>query len=62
MDLTARSFSPIIGPKTPTGRSTMVPNDDFTEYNEELLEGRYDCADRIVLNGYFPLGQQGGGF
>jgi hypothetical protein len=40
----------------------MAQNDDFTEYNEELLEGRYDCADRIVLNGYFPLGQQGGGF
>lgn len=40
----------------------MVQNDDFTEYHEELLEGRYDCPDRIVLNGYFPLGQQGGGF
>ena len=40
----------------------MVPKDDFTEYNEELLEGHYDCVDRIVLNGYFPLGQQGGGF
>ncbi len=39
----------------------MVPNDDFTQYNEELLEGHYDCVDRIVLNGYFPLGQQGGG-
>ena len=39
----------------------MVPKDDFTEYYEELLEGLYDCVDRIVLNGYFPFGQQGGG-
>ncbi len=60
--MTARSFYRIITPKTPTGESTMVPSDDFTEYNEELLEGCYDCVDRIVLNGYFPLGQQGGGF
>lgn len=40
----------------------MEQADDFSAYHEELLEGRYDCVDRIVLNGYFPLGQQGGGF
>jgi len=40
----------------------MERDDDFTEYHQGLLEGRYDCVDRIVLNGYFPLGQQGGGF
>ncbi|MGW8223842.1 MAG: hypothetical protein ACWGP1_16965 [Syntrophobacteria bacterium] len=40
----------------------MVVKDDFTDYHEQLLEGHYDCVDRIVLNGYFPLGQQGGGF
>jgi len=40
----------------------MNQNDDFSDYYEELLEGRYDCPDRIVLNGYFSLGQQGGGF
>jgi len=40
----------------------MQIQDDFTAYNEEFLAGRYDCVDRIVLNGYFPLGQQGGGF
>lgn len=40
----------------------MEIQDDFTSYNEEFLAGRYDCVDRIVLNGYFPLGQQGGGF
>ncbi len=34
----------------------------FLCYHEELLDGRYDCVDRIVLNGYFSLGQQGGGF
>ena len=61
IDLTARSLSVILGCKTPRGRGTMVPKDDFTEYHEELLEGLYDCVDRIVLNGYFPFGQQGGG-
>jgi hypothetical protein len=40
----------------------MSSCDDFTEYYKDLLEGLYDCADRIVLNGYFPMGQQGGGF
>ena len=36
--------------------------DDFTLYHKDLLDGHYDCVDRIVLNGYFPMGQQGGGF
>ena len=40
----------------------MHQPDDFSTYHEALLEGHYDCVDRIVLNGYFPLGQQGGGF
>jgi hypothetical protein len=40
----------------------MFACDDFTQYYMELLDGRYDCVDRIVLNGFFPLGQQGGGF
>ena len=40
----------------------MKEADDFSPYHEELLDGQYDCVDRIVLNGYFPLGQQGGGF
>jgi DNA-binding transcriptional ArsR family regulator len=40
----------------------MQPQDDFTLYHKNLLDGRYDCVDRIVLNGYFPLGHQGGGF
>jgi len=40
----------------------MTAKDDFSEYYEEYLDGQYDCVDRIVLNGYFPMGQQGGGF
>jgi len=40
----------------------MQEPDDFSSYHDDLLDGRYDCVDRIVLNGYFPLGQQGGGF
>jgi len=40
----------------------MKQHDDFSDYYEDLLEGRYDCPDRIVLNGYFRLGQQGGAF
>ena len=40
----------------------MEQVDDFSAYHEDFLDGRYDCVDRIVLNGYFPLGQQGGGF
>nr|VFK15064.1 MAG: hypothetical protein BECKLFY1418C_GA0070996_101250 [Candidatus Kentron sp. LFY] len=40
----------------------MQRSDEFSTYHNELLDGRYDCIDRIVLNGYFPLRQQGGGF
>ena len=40
----------------------MKQTDDFSDYYQELLEGRYDCPDRIVFNGYFSLGQTGGGF
>jgi hypothetical protein len=40
----------------------MKLHDDFSDYYQELLEGRYDCPDRIVLTGYYPLGQTGGGF
>jgi hypothetical protein len=28
----------------------------------ELLEGSYDCVDRIALRAYFRLGQTSGGF
>jgi hypothetical protein len=36
--------------------------DEFTSYHEELLDGDYDCVDRIVINAYFDLAQSGGGF
>ena len=39
----------------------MTTPDDFSSYLADLLEGTYDCVDRIVLKGYFPYGQQGGG-
>lgn len=39
----------------------MKDLDDFTTYHEELLDGIYDCVDRIILNGYFPMGVLGGG-
>ena len=33
----------------------MLACDDFTNYHAESLNGRYDCVDLIVLNGFFPL-------
>jgi hypothetical protein len=36
--------------------------DDFSSYIANLLSGSYDCADRISLRGYFPMGQTSGGF
>ncbi len=36
--------------------------DEFTERFADLLTGSYDCVDRIVLNAYFPLGHNPGGF
>lgn len=40
----------------------MNRHDPFSSYYDDLLQGSYDCIDRIVLNAYFPLGQPGGGF
>jgi len=36
--------------------------DEFSEYYSDYLDGTYDCADRIVLNGYFRFGCSPGGF
>jgi hypothetical protein len=36
--------------------------DDFTERYGNLLTGSYDCVDRVVLNAYYPLGHNPGGF
>jgi len=32
-----------------------------TALYSDLLEGSYDCVDRVVLNAYFGMGQTGGG-
>ena len=29
----------------------MNQQDDFTLYHKKLLDGHYDCVDRILLNG-----------
>jgi hypothetical protein len=39
----------------------MPSPDDFSTYLGTLLNGTYDCVDRISLRGYFPLGQTSGG-
>ena len=39
----------------------MQAEDELSTYYGAMLEGRYDCVDRIVLNAYYPMGQTGGG-
>ena len=36
--------------------------DPLTARHADLLDGSYDCVDRIVLNGYCRLMMTGGGF
>ena len=36
--------------------------DSLSERYEDLLSGSYDCVDRIVLNAYFRMGHDPGGF
>ena len=36
--------------------------DGLSKLYQEVLEGRYDCVDRILLNGYFGLCHSAGGF
>lgn len=36
--------------------------DEFTASYQDYLVGTYDCPDRIVLNGYFSMGHNPGGF
>jgi hypothetical protein len=36
--------------------------DEFSTRHADLLTGSYDCVDRIVLNAYYPLGHNPGGF
>jgi len=40
----------------------MIPDDPFSQYYAPFLEDAYDVVDRLVLNGYFALGQSAGGF
>jgi hypothetical protein len=35
--------------------------DQLSALYSDLLEGSYDCVDRVVLNAYFTMGQSGGG-
>lgn len=37
-------------------------SDQLTENYADLIEGSYDCPDRIVLNAYFRVGHSPGGF
>ena len=39
----------------------MTTPDDLSTYLADILDGTYDCADRICLRGYYPLGQTSGG-
>lgn len=49
--------------QAPTQWSYRRPMADlFSERYGELLTGSYDCVDRIVLNAYYPLGHNPGGF
>ncbi len=40
----------------------MILNDEISRHYEELLDGTYECVDRIVINGYFNMCYSGGGF
>jgi hypothetical protein len=35
--------------------------DDFSAYVADLPDGRYNCIDRLLLNGYLPTGRTSGG-
>jgi hypothetical protein len=34
--------------------------DQLSTLYGDLLEGSYDCVDRVILNAYFTMGQTGG--
>jgi hypothetical protein len=36
--------------------------DGFSQRYRDFLAGSYDCVDRVVLNAYYPLGHNPGGF
>jgi len=41
---------------------TSKKRDDFSERCQSIMDGEYDCVDRIVLNAYFTFAQSPGGF
>lgn len=45
-----------------TEKGPIMTGDRFSEHYSDLLEGVYDCVDRIVLNAYFTRGHIPGGF
>jgi hypothetical protein len=44
------------------GLASLAMTDELSKRYGELLTGAYDCVDRIVLNAYFSLGHNPGGF
>jgi hypothetical protein len=44
------------------GVDRQVSSDEFSLRYSDLVRGSYDCVDRIVLNVFFPLGHNPGGF
>ncbi len=40
----------------------MNHKDKLCLHYKDILEGTYDCVDRLVLNGYYPLGHFPVGF
>jgi hypothetical protein len=40
----------------------MLTDDLLSSAYADLLDGRYDCVDRIILNAYFSMGCSPGGF
>lgn len=39
----------------------MKHKDKLCSHYKEIIEGSYDCVDRLVLNGYYPMGHTPGG-
>ncbi|MCJ7702020.1 MAG: hypothetical protein MUO62_10585 [Anaerolineales bacterium] len=55
-----KSFIPCSMQESGEGETNM--SDQLTEAYADLIEGSYDCPDRIVLNAYFGMGHSPGGF
>jgi hypothetical protein len=54
---------PLRGSLKPSGAySLSCMSDGLSTLYRDLLGGSYDCVGRIVLNAYFPMGHDAGGF